>query len=116
MRISFSKGTATLTTIRLPADCATIDELRKEIDRLDEQLIDLLAKRWTYVDQVWRRKLNTEIGYPQGRSDAMLEKACSRADAAGLPPWVAEGIWREIIRLGIEFEKQQSEQHGDVNN
>ena len=100
-----------MTTIRLPTECATIDELREEIDRLDKQLIDLLAKRWSYVDQVWRKKLNTDIGYSQERIDAMLEQARSRADAVGLPPNVAEGLWREIIRLGIEFEEQQSERY-----
>jgi len=90
-----------------PTDCSSIEELREQIDAIDGEIIDLLAKRWTYVDQVWRTKVDSQVVSVPKRIETMLEKARQRAEASGLPVWVAEALWKEVIRLGVAYEKQQ---------
>ena len=34
-----------------PADCASMADIRAEIDRIDEALMALFAERWAYIDR-----------------------------------------------------------------
>ena len=38
---------------KTPEECANMEDVRTEIDRLDRSLVDLLAERWGYVDRAW---------------------------------------------------------------
>ena len=37
--------------MKKPVDCNNMSDVRAEIDRVDQALVDLLAERWTYVDR-----------------------------------------------------------------
>ena len=42
---------------RKPADCADLSQVRVEIDRVDNGLVDLIGERFGYVDRAWQIKL-----------------------------------------------------------
>lgn len=90
------------------ADCASMDEVRTEIDRVDRTLVDLLAERWGYVDRMWefKRAQAGEANVPW-RNREVIDKVRSRAAAGGLPPEMAEALWRQIIGWGIQHQDEK---------
>jgi isochorismate pyruvate lyase len=90
------------------ADCASMDEVRAEIDRVDSALIDLLAERWSYVDRMWefKRKHRAESNVPW-RNREVIEKVRARAGAKGMPAEMAEALWRLIIGWGIQYQDER---------
>lgn len=89
------------------ADCKTMDEVRAEIDRVDQALVDLLAERWTYVDRAWFFKRSPEEASVPWRNRDVIQKVKARADVAGMPPEMAEALWRMIIGWGIQYEEER---------
>ena len=45
-----------------PWECADMGQVRAEIDRIDDALVDLIAERFGYVDRAWQVKWNTPEG------------------------------------------------------
>ncbi len=37
-------------------NCQNMDEVRVEIDRIDEKMVDLICERFAYVDRAWQLK------------------------------------------------------------
>ena len=89
------------------ADYKTMDEVRAEIDRVDQALVDLLAERWTYVDRAWFFKRSPEEASVPWRNRDVIQKVKARADVAGMPPEMAEALWRMIIGWGIQYEEER---------
>lgn len=94
--------------MKTPQECRTRDEVREEIDRLDLGLVDLLAERWSYVDRMWelKRAEASEANVPW-RNRAVIEKVKARAAEKGLPPEMAEALWRQIIGWGIQHQEER---------
>ncbi len=94
--------------MRQAADCKTMDDVRTEIDRVDLALVDALAERWTYVDRIWaiKRAQATEANVPW-RNRAVIEKVRERAAEKGLPPEMAEALWRQIIGWGVQYQEER---------
>ncbi len=89
------------------ADCANMDEVRAEIDRVDRALVDLLSERWTYVDRAWVFKRSAAEASVPWRNREVIEKVRERARTAGMPPEMAEALWRMIIGYGIQYEEER---------
>ena len=94
--------------MRNPADCATMDEVRIEIDRIDRALVDGLAERWTFVDRMWalKRYQATEANVPW-RNREVIERVRARAAEMGMPPEMAEALWRQIIGWGVQYQEER---------
>ncbi len=93
---------------RKPAECATLADVRVEIDRCDEALIDLIAERFGYVERAWQIKLmeKQEANVPW-RNQQVIDKVRTRAEAKGLPPDLAEALWRQMIGWFIQYEEEK---------
>ncbi len=85
-----------------------MDEVRGEIDRVDLRLVDLMAERWGYVDRMWalKRAEAAQASVPW-RNSAVIEKVRARAAETGLPPEMAEALWRQIIGWGIQYQDER---------
>ena len=89
------------------AECETMDEVRAEIDRVDQALVDLLSERWTYVDRAWFFKRSPEEASVPWRNRDVIQKVKARAETSGMPPEMAEALWRMIIGWGIQYEEER---------
>ncbi len=97
-----------------------MDEVRVEIDRMDRALIDALAGRWGYVDRMWelKRAQAAQANVPW-RNREVIDKVRTHAAENGLPPEMAEALWRQIIGWGIQYQEERlrdpngSEPNGD---
>jgi len=94
--------------MRKPADCTSMAQIRAEIDRLDEDLVRLFAKRAGYIDRA--AEIKAEVDLP-ARIDARVEEVVGnvRRHAAtyGLPPELVEKLWRRLIDWSIAREESR---------
>jgi isochorismate pyruvate lyase len=92
---------------RLPADCQSMDEVRVEIDRLDTALVDLVAERFGYVERAWQLKSRPEEATVPWRIQQVIDRVRARAEAKGVPPELAEALWRQMIGWFIQYEEEK---------
>lgn len=93
---------------------ATMADLRREIDRVDAALVDLLAERTAMIDRAI--ELKPGEGLPariETRVEEVVEKVRARAEAAGLPPELAEALWRDMMEFFIAREERVLGKQGD---
>ena len=85
--------------------CSTIDEVRKAIDIIDQQIIELLGKRFEYVKEIIRfKKPEQDSIIAQQRYDEVIASRRKLAEKNGLDPSVIESMYRELLRHFIEEE------------
>ena len=76
------------------------------IDAIDDALIELIATRQFYVDQVIRFKRKSE-DVKSPRIEEVIEKVCAQASEQGLDPDLIENIYREMIQHFIRRELKE---------
>ena len=80
-------------------------ELREAIDRLDQDLIAMIAKRFTYIDRA--AELKSLVGLPPRTTDRVqqvIDNVRRLASDAHLDPDLIETLWRALIENAIERE------------
>jgi isochorismate pyruvate lyase len=92
---------------RPPAECESMDHVRVEIDRVDALLVDLIAERFGYVDRAWQLKSRPEEAVVPWRIREVIEKVRSHARSRGLPPELAEALWRQMMGWFIQYEEEK---------
>ena len=93
--------------MKSPADCHNMTELRVEIDRLDGEIVALLAQRVGYIDRA--AELKPAEGLPariDSRVEEVVQRVRSRAETEGFDPVLADRIWRQLIDWSIAREEQ----------
>jgi len=86
-----------------------LDELRKQLDQLDQQLLQIIAARQAKSREIARVKRST--GYPTrdyGRERDVLLGARSYAQNIGVSPDVAETVMRLLIRSSLTTQERAS--------
>ena len=93
---------------RPPADCTDLSQVRVEIDRIDNDLVDLIAERFGYVERAWQIKLGLkqEASVPW-RNQQVIDKVRARAEEKGVPPDLCEALWRQMIGWFIQYEEEK---------
>ena len=92
---------------RLPADCESMDQVRVEIDRIDSALVDLVAERFGYVERAWQLKSRPEEATVPWRIQQVIDRVRARAESQGVPPELAEALWRQMIGWFIQYEEEK---------
>lgn len=87
--------------------CNSMDDVRRNIDALDAELVNLLALRGAYVAQAARIKNNPDLVVDEERIEFIIDRVKKMAATAGLKPDVAERTWRAMIDAYIDFEMQE---------
>ncbi len=93
--------------MRPPADCENMDQVRAEIDRLDAAILDLVAERFGYVDRAWQLKSSREDAVVPWRIQQVIDRVRARAKERGVPPELAEALWRQMIGWFIQYEEEK---------
>jgi isochorismate pyruvate lyase len=95
-------------SVRGPADCKDLSEVRVEIDRIDNALVDRIAERLGYVERAWQLKLQLgqEANVPW-RNQQVIDKVRARAGERGVPPDLCEALWRQMIGWFIQYEEEK---------
>jgi chorismate mutase len=79
-----------------------LDELRKNIDEIDQKIIALLARRFKYTEKVGIYKAkNHQNAQDTNREYQQFQKIIQLSEQNGLNPEYSSEIYRRIIDLVI---------------
>jgi len=84
--------------------CNTLEEARLEIDKLDEQIIGLIAKRNDYIKQIAHFKTSVEEVKAEDRVDDVISRAREQAISLGLSPNLINDLYIRMIDAMVESE------------
>jgi isochorismate pyruvate lyase len=98
---------------RKAEDCAYMEQLRAEIDRIDIALVDLIGERFTYVDRAWQLKQSPAEARVPWRIQQVINRVRGRAVEKGLPPELTEALWRQMIGWFVQYEEEKLSQQTD---
>lgn len=87
--------------------CASLAEVRNNIDRLDRQIIRLMAERGQYVAEAGRFKANPAAVSAPTRVEAIIAKVRTMARQDGLAENVAERAYRAMIAGFEDYEREE---------
>lgn len=77
-------------------DSAALEQLRREIDRIDDQMHDLLMRRAAMVERIVAAKGDKRVTLRPGREAQIIRRLVGRHSGA-FPRLALVRIWREII-------------------
>ena len=84
--------------------CNSLDEVRANIDRIDNEIIKLIAERGTYVSQASAFKKNEEGVKDKSRVEKVIQKVRDKATTYGADPDMVERLYRDMIASFIKLE------------
>lgn len=89
-----------------------LKRVRDEIDSIDQQLVELLARRQGLVERagVLKRGQSTEAVKAPDRVAQVIAARRDAASNAGLDPDVAEQVWRAMIQAFTSLELRVHDQ------
>ena len=87
--------------------CATMPEVRVQIDALDDVLVPLLVQRISYMSQAARIKQDVNQVRDESRIQAIVDRVRQQALEGGGEPDVVEAIYRGMMEACIAFEHRE---------
>ncbi len=87
-----------------PEECGSIEEIRREIDRIDRAIVQALGERAAYVHRIVQFKRSAQDVHAQERQQAMWVERRRWAQEEGLDPDMVEGLFRGLVAHFVEKE------------
>ena len=84
--------------------CSSLEEVRENIDRIDDNIIQLIAERTEYVRQAAAFKKSESDVRAADRVEAVIAKVRGKAQKYGASPDIAETVYRNMINGFINME------------
>ncbi|MET1414045.1 chorismate mutase [Roseibium sp. HPY-6] len=95
-----------MVNVKTPVDCLTKEDVRDEIDRLDEKLVRLFAERQGFVRRMSELKQHPDEAFDAERIEKMIAVIRKRAEELGLEADQVDLVWRTLIDWNIAFEQR----------
>ena len=87
--------------------CATLADVRGAIDRIDREIVALMAERGKYVAEAGRFKADPAAVSAPARVEAIIAKVKAIAHEDGLAESVAERSYRAMIAAFEDYEREE---------
>lgn len=87
--------------------CNSLEEVRTNIDRIDSEIIKLIAERGMYVVQASNFKKNKDGVKAPDRVEAVIIKVRKKAEEYGADSNMVEALYREMISRFIHMEMEE---------
>lgn len=87
--------------------CENLEQVRENIDRIDNEIIKLIAERGTYVVQASAFKKDEEGVKDTGRVEKVIAKVREKAEEYGASPDMVEALYREMISRFVSMEMNE---------
>jgi isochorismate pyruvate lyase len=85
-------------------ECTNLQEAREEIDKVDEEIIKLIAKRNSYIKQIAHFKNTIDEVKAKDRVADVVSKAREQAISLGLSPNLINDLYVRMIDNMVESE------------
>ena len=79
-------------------------KIRKELDKLDDKLLDIIKKRSKLVDLVIKNKKFKKEIIDKKRIFIILKNIKKKSKKRRIDPKITDKIWRSMIKAFIEYE------------
>ena len=79
-------------------------KIRKELDKLDNKLLDIIKKRSKLVDLVIKNKKFKKEIIDKKRILIILKNIKKKSNKKKIDPKITDKIWRSMIKAFIEYE------------
>jgi len=91
-----------------------LEEIRKKIDDIDNQIISLLAERFSFAKEIaeYKQKHNKDI-FDAGRIEQILKERQQTAKELGLEPSLINSLFEGIIDDSMKLQKKLIEKSKD---
>lgn len=87
-----------------PEDCQTMTEVRAGVDATDKELVQLLKRRFGYMDAAARIKPERGAVRDEVRKAQVIDNVRAHARAAGIPEASVADLWDRLIEASIAYE------------
>lgn len=84
--------------------CQSIEQVREQIDRIDREVVTLLARRGRFVTQAAAFKQDSQAVRAPARVEQVIAKVRQIADETGANAQVVEQVYRAMIAGFIDAE------------
>ena len=93
-----------LKSVKDPIDCANMAEVRAGVDDVDGQILQLLARRFGYMDAAARIKHDRDTVRDEARKAQVIANARKLALELRIPQDVVADIWETLVEGSIAYE------------
>ncbi|MEQ1549910.1 MAG: chorismate mutase [Sphingorhabdus sp.] len=90
--------------IKHPADCTDMAEVRAGVDDVDAQLVQLLARRFGYMEAAARIKRDRDTVRDEVRKAQVIANARKAALDLRIPQDVIADMWETLVEGSIAYE------------
>lgn len=87
--------------------CKNLEEVRENIDRIDDEIIQLIAERGIYVIQASNFKKDEEGVKDTARVEKVIQKVRAKAQEYGANQDMVEALYREMISRFVNMEMKE---------
>lgn len=91
---------------KTPSECIGKDDIRDQIDRIDQEIIQLFAIRADYVHEIVKYKTDEESVIAIERKELVIRQRSEWAEQAGLNKETFQDIYTRLLQQNISEELQ----------
>ena len=84
--------------------CSSLEEIRSQIDKVDDRIVELIAERNTYVKQLAYFKNSVEEIKSDDRIDDVINRVRAKAIELGLSPNLVNDLFLRMINVMVDSE------------
>jgi len=88
-------------------NCDSIEDVRNEIDKVDDKIVDLLIERSKYVKQAAKFKKSIEEVKSDKRVKNVLDRTRMKAIESGISPMMVEEVFKTLINEMVSYEIEE---------
>ena len=89
-----------------PKNKKKLDIIRKKLDQIDNQLLAIIKKRTSLVNEVVKLKENKNEIVDQKRISSILKNIKIKSIKKNIDPKITNRIWKNIIWSYINYERR----------
>ena len=93
--------------IDLVQHCTTMEDVRRQVNALDDVLVPLLVTRIGYMTQAARIKGDVNLVRDEARIEAIVQRVRERTEQEGGQPEVMEAVYRALMEACIAYEHRE---------
>lgn len=95
-------------------ECSSLEEVRQEIDEIDEKIVEFMAKRNNLIRQAVKFKQSVEEVKAQDRIDEVIQHVRTKAVELGMSANMVTDIYTKMIDEMVEIEIAQFRDRGSL--
>ncbi|MDB9699112.1 chorismate mutase [Candidatus Pelagibacter sp.] len=89
-----------------PTNKKKLNQIRIKLDKLDNDLLKLIKKRYSLVNEVLKVKIHKKEIIDQKRIKFILKKIKKKSIQTNIDPKITNRIWKNMIWSFIDYEKR----------